>query len=88
MCVFFCCYHKLPSVTSCPAHQIATQISSAAVQKDDSEQLLKQTPSRHSGMEASHHLHRLEFKWLKESTTRGRPTGRDIRLYNLTVDTT
>lgn len=40
---------------------MATQISSVTVQKDDSVQLLKQTLSAHSGLDASHHLHRLEL---------------------------
>lgn len=67
---------------------MAMQISSVAVQKDDSEQLLKQMPSRHSGLEASHHLHRLEFRWLKESTTRASPAGGDTELCKLTIDLT
>lgn len=71
---------KLPdvsqrSVTSSVTHQMAMQISSVTVQKDDSVQLLKQTPSRHSGLDASHHLHRLELRWLKDWTTRGSPAG-------------
>lgn len=67
---------------------MATQISSAVVQKDDSEQLLKQTPSLHSGLEASHHLHRLEFRWPKELTIRGSPAGGDTELRNLTTNST
>lgn len=63
------------SVTSSVTHQMAMQISSVTVQKDDRVQLLKQTPSRHSGLDASHHLHRLEFRWLKGWTTRGSPAG-------------
>lgn len=51
------------------------QISSAKLQKDVRLQLLKQTPSRHSGLDASHHLHRLELRWLKDWTTRGSPAG-------------
>lgn len=63
------------SVTSSVTHQMAMQISSVTVQKDDSVQLLKQTLSRHSGLDASHHLHRLELRWLKDWTTRGSPAG-------------
>lgn len=75
-----CSLVKLPdvcqrSVTSSVTHQMAMQISSVTVQKDDSVQLLKQTPSRHSGLDASHHLHRLELRWLKDWTTRGSPAG-------------
>lgn len=63
------------SVASCVTHQMATQISSVKVQKDDRVQLLKQTSSRHSGLDASHHLHRLELRWLKDWTSRGSPAG-------------
>lgn len=67
--------HELLRQTSSVTHQMAMQISSVTVQKDDSVQLLKQTPSRHSGLDASHHLHRLELRWLKDWTTRGSPAG-------------
>lgn len=67
---------------------MATQISSAVLQKDDSEQLLKQIPPRHSGLDVSHHLHRLEFRWPKELTIRGSPVGGETEQHNLTTDTT
>ena len=49
------------------------QISSMAVQKDDRLQLLVQTLSLHSGLDASHHLHRLKLRWLTDWTPAGRP---------------
>lgn len=55
------------------------QISSMTVQNDDSVQLLKQTLSLHSGLDASHHLHRLKLRWLKDWTTSGSPAGENTR---------
>ncbi|KAG7231515.1 hypothetical protein INR49_011594 [Caranx melampygus] len=52
---------------------MATQISSLTVQKDDRVQLLMQTLSLHMGLEPSHHLHTLKFRWPRDRTTPAGP---------------
>lgn len=58
---------------------MAMQISSMTVQKEDRVQLLKQTLSLHTGLDTSHHLHRLKLRWLKDWTTAGSPAGKRER---------
>ena len=59
---------------------MAMQISSMTLKKDDRVQLLKQMLSLHTGLDTSHHIHRLDFRWLKDWTTAGKPDGLETEM--------
>lgn len=71
------CHQTRDTAVSIGPHHMAMQISSATVQKDDSVQLLKQTLSRHVGLDTSHHLHRLPLRRVKDRAPGGVAVGQD-----------
>lgn len=54
---------------------MAMQISSVVIQKELKLQLLEHMLPSHTGVDTSHHMHKLKLRSLEDWTSTGRPSG-------------